>query len=334
MKYNDSIKQANKKMSLSVDLLQQWHLPAIPINFAVSYAYISKNNKLLTLAIDQHLQSNKRFDEFFMNEMYKQYILGESAFREDIITDLDDMLDVVHKGSQSSVNSMTSFIEKLDSNVKSIESNNVQQRQRGLNQLKDAARKIQYQQQLLASQLLDSKKQSTSLRKELNNVRDKLFIDPLTGLYNRKAMNQHVDTWFKDDPEKQVAAIVINVDDFDGFNQRFGQLISNVVLSKVAQKVSSYVDDSGFPVRTAGDEFFILLPDMHTNIAREIASKIQQGVDKLRFRSTKTGVSLPKLNMSFAISEMNIQESVERFIHRSRKLILPTMRVEEAVLSV
>jgi len=321
-------------MALSVELLQQWHLPAIPINFTVSYAYVSKTNKLLTLAIDQHLQLNKRLDEFFIDDVYKQHILGESAFREDIITDLDDMLDVVHKSSQSSASSMTGFIKQLDSNVESIESNNVQQRQRGINQLKDAARKMKHQQQVLANQLLASKKQSTSLRKELSNVREKLFLDPLTGLYNRKAMNQHVDTWFKDDPEKQIAAIVINVDDFDVFNQRFGHLISNVVLSKVAQKVSSYVDDSGFPVRTAGDEFFILLPDMQTSIAQEIANKIQQGVDKLRFRSTKTGVSLPKLNITFAISEMNIQESVERFIHRSRKLILPSIGVDSTSLPV
>jgi len=312
-------------MALSVDILQQWHLPSTPINFAVSYAYISKSNKLLTLAIEQYLKLNKRFDDFFINEMYKQHILGESAFREDIITDLDDVLDIVQKCSQSSAKTMTNFIQKLDTNVEYIESNNVQHRQRGINQLKDAALKMKHQQQLLAKQLLISKNQSTLLRKELDSVREKMFVDPLTGLYNRKAMNQHVDTWFKDDPEKQIAAIVINVDDFDGFNQRFGQLISNVVLSKVAQKVSSYVDDSGFPVRTSGDEFFILLPDMKKNIAHEIANKIQQGVDKLRFKSTKTGVSLPKLNISFAISEMNIQESVERFIHRSRTLILPSV---------
>lgn len=318
-------------MALSVDLLQQWHMPVTPINFAVSYAYVSKSNKLLILAVDQHLELNKRLDEFFINEIYKQHILGESAFREDIITELDDILDVAHKSSQYSASSMTSFIQKLDSNVEFIESNSVQQRQRGINQLKDAARKMKHQQQLLAKQLLVSKNQSTSLRKELNDVREKMFLDPLTGLYNRKAMNQHVDTWYKDDPEKKVAAIVINVDDFEGFNQRFGQLISNVVLSKVAQKVSSYVDDSGFPVRTAGDEFFILLPDMQTNIAHEIANKIQQGVDKLRFRSSKTGVDLPKLNISFAISEMNIQESVERFIHRSRKLILPSFGDDEKV---
>ena len=49
------------------------------------------------------------------------------------------------------------------------------------------------------------------------------------------------------------------------------------------RKQGSYVGESGLPVRSAGDEFLILLPDVERNIAGEIAKKIKQGVEKLRF---------------------------------------------------
>ncbi len=324
MKYNDSITQANRKMSLSVALLQQWRLPADPINFAICYAYISKTNKTLIKAINQQLKLNKPLDEFFLENIYRQYVLGQSNFRDGIITDLDDILGSVQDNCQHSANSVHQFIEKLDHNVDAIQSHDQQQVQRAVTQLQQASTTFKQQQLQLIKQLSVSNKQSSSLRKELDDVRKEIFLDPLTGLYNRKAMENHVEAWFSEDPNKQIAAIVISVNDFEQFNFRFGNLISNVILAKVAQKVSSYVDKSGFPVRSGGDEFLILLPDIKTTVASEIAEKIRHGVAKLRFRSTKTGISLPQISISLGISEMNIQENVEQFIHRARAtLALP-----------
>ncbi|PCI59517.1 MAG: hypothetical protein COB35_11175 [Gammaproteobacteria bacterium] len=331
MKYNDSLKQANKKMALSVELLQQWRVPVTPINFAISYAFVSQNNKRLNLTIKQQLALNKPFDEFFLNEVFQQYVVGQSTFRDGIITDVDNVLNTVHHNAQASSSSISSFMGTLDNNVEQLQSNDAHIRQQSIEQLKLGSQKLKHQQQQLAKQLLAAKQQSNSLKKELDDVSEKMFMDPLTGLYNRKGMSKHVEAWFKDEPHKQIAAIVINVDDFADFNQRFGHLISNVVLAKMAQKISSYVDKSGFPVRTAGDEFFILLPDVETTIAKEIAFKIQQGIDKLRFKSSKTGVNLPKMNISLGISEMNIQESVERFIQRTRKSLIDALHSENVI---
>ena len=321
MKYNDSIKQANKKMTLVVELLQKWSLPADPIHFAVSYAFVSKSYPAMNKSIFQQINANKTLDEFFIEDLYQRYILKQNEFREDIVSELDEVLAATQKNSNISVNSMQTFIKKLDSSVANIQSKDQQQIQLGVKQIKQAADTLKIQQQKLANQLLKVKKQSNSLRAELDEVRQKMFVDPLTGLYNRKAMGKHIDTWFKNEPNKQIAAIVMNVDNFDVFNQKFGLLIGNVVLSKVAQKISSYVNDSGFPVRTGGDEFFILLTDVQKSTAAEIADKIKNGIKKLCFKSSKTGVSLPKINISLAIDEIKNPENIDLIIQRSRQIL-------------
>ena len=43
MKYQDSIKQADELLSLAVNQLRLWHLAASPINYAVSYEFVSQS---------------------------------------------------------------------------------------------------------------------------------------------------------------------------------------------------------------------------------------------------------------------------------------------------
>ena len=98
-------------------------------------------------------------------------------------------------------------------------------------------------------------------------------------------------------------------------------MIGNVLLSKVAKKVSSYVGDSGFPVRTNGNEFLILLPGIEKNIATEIAEKIRQGVEKLSFISSKTGVRLPKMTISLGINQLKPAQNIDNILNKTREII-------------
>ena len=145
-------------------------------------------------------------------------------------------------------------------------------------------------------------------------------MDPLTGLYNRKALSKHLDLWLTEDPNQQVAAIVVCIDQLSEINKKFGHLISDVLLSKIASKVSSYVDDSGLPIRSGGDEFLLLLPGVDNGSAREIAGKIMQGVEKLRFVSSKSGIRLPQMTLSIGVENFNVAENANSILKKARSL--------------
>jgi len=321
MTYHDSIKQADEKMKLSIKQLHQWNLPALPINYAVGYEYIIGKNAPLLAAIKQQLASGKALDNFFIDEIYRQFILGQSKFRDDIIDDVDDVLTFAHKNAQHSSKSTKQFLNAIDTNIKHINSSDQEKINASLTKIRHASEKFKKQQFQLQSQLQASQSHTQTLKIELEEMRKEIYLDPLTNLYNRKAMSQHLDAWLGEDPEKKVAAIVINIEHFSQFNQKFGPLISDILLSKVANKVSSYVDDSGLPVRTGGDEFIILLPDVEKNVADEIALKIRHGIQKLRFVSSKSGVRLPQLSVITGTNEFRVTESVKTIIQKSRQMI-------------
>jgi len=321
VKYHDSIKQADQKLALALKQLQLWHLPATPINYAVSYEFIIGKNKRLIELVKQQLSSGKKLDNFFIEEIYQQIILGQSSLRDEIITDIDDLITGVQQSHKQTSRSMNDFISKVDSNVVNFRSNDPQKINLALAQIEKASLRFKKQQHHLAKQLVASKKQSVSLQNELEEVKKEIYLDPLTSLYNKKALNKHVETWSKEDPNKQVSAIVINVDQLHEVQQKFGALISNVLLSKIAGKVSSYVDDSGLPIRTGNDEFLILLPEVEQPIAAEIAEKIRQGVEKLRFVSSKSGVRLPQMTISMGVNNFRLSQNIHSIIDKTRTLV-------------
>jgi diguanylate cyclase len=321
MKYHDSIKQANKTMVLAVTQLNQWHLPVNPINYAVSYEYCKNKNPILTASIKLSLLSGKNIDGFFMEQVYKEHLLEQSQFRDEIITDISQLFTQIHDNCQKSTLGAQHFIDQLDDNIPALMSTEKVEVKAAIAKLHHASIQFKKQQQELVEQLQLSQIQTKALEDELEEVRQEIYLDPVTGLYNRKAMSKHVDAWLSEDGERGIAAIVINVDHFAQFNERFGALIGDVILSKIAKKVASYVDNSGLPVHSANDEFIVLLPDVDNDIANEIAEKIKQGVEKIRFVSVQSGVRLPQMSISCGTGEIQYKEPLNQFINRTRKIM-------------
>lgn len=318
--YHDSIKQANKTMILAATQLNQWCLPVNPINYAVSYEYCKNKKPILTASIKRLLLSGKNIDGFFMEQLYKDHLLEQSQFRDEIITDIAQLFTQIHDNCQESTLGAQDFIDQLDDNIPALMSNEKAEVKIAIAKLHRATTVFKKQQQLV-EQLQQSQIQTKALEDELEEVRQEIYLDPVTGLYNRKAMSKHMETWLSEDSERGIAAIVINVDDFDQFSERFGALIGDVILSKIAKKVASYVDDSGLLVRSANDEFVVLLPDVDNTIAYEIAEKIKQGVEKIRFVSVQSGVRLPQMSISCGTSEIQHKERLNQFFNRTRKII-------------
>lgn len=308
-------------MVLAIEQLISWKLAPTPINYAVSYEFLCKKNSALLSSIELQLLEGKSLDNFFIEEVYKAHVLGQSKFREDIVTELDNVLSVMQKSCRHSSTSAENFINQLDDNITLIESNDRQVVITAIKQLRDAALSFKSSQKSLLRQLEQSKQQSKDLRDELKEVRKEIDLDPVTGLYNRKAIGKYVDEWHNQDPNKKVAVIIININQLSEFSQRFGSLLGDVILSKIANKISSYVNNSGIPVRTGGDEFLILLPEVEKSTATEIAEKISFGVEKLRFVSVQTGVRLPKMSVSLGVSAGYLKEPIETCISRARKAI-------------
>lgn len=321
MKYNDSILQANKKMALVVQLLDEWSLPINPLNYTIAYHYLDKSDETLIKDIDNYLKIQQRLDNFFLEELFRQHILCQSKFRDDLVEDLDKVLSAVSKECKHSSSYVDCFLSDLDDNIELLKSKNSHAIKQSINNIYKASNLLKVSQLQVAESIVQHQEETAKLKAELDEIRQELFMDPLTGLYNKKALDKHIETWISENPGQHISAIVINIDHFNALTKKFGQLLGNVLLSKVAKKVSSYVGESGLPVRSGNEEFLILLPGVEKYIASEIAEKIRQGVERLRFINSKTGMRLPAMTISLGVNEFKINRNIQGLLASTRVLI-------------
>ncbi len=321
MMYQDSIDQASEKAALTIAFLQRHRLAAHPVNYTVSYDYISGVNAELCHAIEQKLLSKIGFDDFIMAELYSNFIVPASKENERLVQSMHKMVSQLAQTSESAATALDDYIEVLDLSLVSLKAENPTQARETLHKVLDATYDLRTSQKKLQDELHHSTEQSHQLRTELEALKQNRQVDPLTGLYNRLAMQEHVDMWLTDNPKRQIAAISVDLDHFRQFNQDYGSNIGDVILSKVAKKISAYVQESGLPVRAGGEEFLILLPDVDLRTASEIAEQIRRGVEKLRFVSSRSKKALPKVTISLGVSLYQAHENWHQFLARSASVL-------------
>jgi diguanylate cyclase (GGDEF)-like protein len=92
------------------------------------------------------------------------------------------------------------------------------------------------------------------------------ITDALTGLPNRKGINEHLSELLApmSDPSHtgELALLFLDLDHFKEVNDQFGHLSGDSVLRQVAERLRENLPRSAFSARWGGDEFIVVLPGM------------------------------------------------------------------------
>ena len=119
---------------------------------------------------------------------------------------------------------------------------------------------------------------STAVQNEL--LRLQSFIDPLTEVYNRRALDDMLKKYTRraERLRKPVTILMIDVDFFREINSRFGHITGDLVLLEVANILRSAVRGSDAVIRYGGDEFLIILADAPLANVDAVIRRIQRFV--------------------------------------------------------
>lgn len=136
------------------------------------------------------------------------------------------------------------------------------------------------------------------LNKDLVQANKKLeamsYLDGLTGISNRRKFNEVLEKEWKRCERNQLALtlLMIDIDCFKPFNDRYGHLEGDDCLRKVAQTIESLLRRPGdFVARYGGEEFSIVLPGIDPAGAENLARKILDKVKALKIPNQDSDVS-------------------------------------------
>jgi len=129
-------------------------------------------------------------------------------------------------------------------------------------------------------------KQYRNLKQETRTLEDSVITDELTQVYNKRFfLNRLKQEFDLSQQQKQaISLIMIDIDYFKRLNDTYGHMAGDEVLVAVGKVLKKYTPDKGFPCRYGGEEFGVILPRMSLQQSVEIARKIQEGTQHLRFQ--------------------------------------------------
>ena len=119
-------------------------------------------------------------------------------------------------------------------------------------------------------------------------VRDSLheqsIRDPLTGLYNRRFLEEFLSRELvrADRKKHPLSVIAVDIDHFKRINDSLGHGAGDIVLRRVGLLLQGFVRQSDIACRVGGEEFSVLLPEATMPIAAQRAEDIRKAVQELK----------------------------------------------------
>ena len=153
---------------------------------------------------------------------------------------------------------------------------------------------------------------------ELKKFERHAKTDALTGLSNRHTMEEsflrEINRCVKD--ERPISLIMVDVDNFREFNDKFGHIAGDRVLSAVATILQRQFRPRDLLVRYGGDEFAVMLPEVDVDLAMTIAERVRQAVSG---DTEETGDSLIQIpvNISMGVAELQKNSTLQTLLREA-----------------
>jgi len=131
--------------------------------------------------------------------------------------------------------------------------------------------------------------------------------DVLTGVANRRHFHEHLQqVWQRAAHERSpVSVLMLDVDHFKAYNDRYGHQAGDACLRQVAQAMAhSLRQPVDVIARYGGEEFVAILPGADAQVARQVAERVRQGVQDGAIEHLGSSVA-PVVTASIGVATAN-----------------------------
>lgn len=157
---------------------------------------------------------------------------------------------------------------------------------------------------------------------ENSKLRSLAYRDYLTGLYNRRRIEELLDAMYKTEQLKHggLALLFCDIDHFKRVNSRYGHPSGDEVLVKLAGLFRQHFRRGDVLGRWGGEEFMIVLSNLNQNKTGEIAEALRKRVEAETFPHVGT------LTISIGIAVLQAGEDVDSFVGRADRALRQAKR--------
>lgn len=146
----------------------------------------------------------------------------------------------------------------------------------------------------MVAHTLERHRLKNEVRQAMQTMAEMSVRDDLTGLYNRRYMNELLEREFSRAQRynSDLSCLLIDVDFFKQVNDSYGHIFGDHVLKCFATHLKDNVRDSDFCFRYGGEEFMVLLPNTDIDGANQTAEKLRVFVESYAFTDETTAIHI------------------------------------------
>jgi diguanylate cyclase (GGDEF)-like protein len=153
--------------------------------------------------------------------------------------------------------------------------------------------------------LAQSSKHLGDLMRWGETARRRAITDELTGLYNRRFLEDSVKGRFSQGSVglRKMSLMMLDLDQIHVINERHGPRGGDLAIIAAAETLRSFMRSGDIAARLAGDEFAVLLPDTELNDARMVAERIRKSLQDRE-------VQVPQSPGAAAMASVRVRTSI------------------------
>ncbi len=306
-------------------------VPATPNNYAIWYVYHSGRTPDLKRDVDTLIASKEPITPERTNEIYDRYF-GHAA-EDNALSDTSRSLEVAIgklMGYLSEAGSGTEEYGKAleQYSTQLVDTAGAEEARAIVTAILGETKKMAERQANLRDELAASTEEIEMLREGIRDARREALTDALTGIANRKALNERLCETMEEAKEtgEPMCVLMLDIDFFKKFNDSYGHQLGDQVLRLVARTLTECIKGRDLAARYGGEEFVILLPLTSIENAFKLANHIRVTVASNRIINRTTGESLGRITLSIGASIYRPGEDSEALIKRADEALYAAKR--------
>jgi diguanylate cyclase (GGDEF)-like protein len=113
-------------------------------------------------------------------------------------------------------------------------------------------------------------------------ARRRAITDPLTGLYNRRYLEEALEEYFMKarHAKKPLSLVMLDLDHFRQINEKFSEKVGDRVITAASEIYRRFLRSTDVAARYGGDEFTFILPDTDTQTAHNLMEGIRRAIEE------------------------------------------------------
>jgi two-component system cell cycle response regulator len=151
---------------------------------------------------------------------------------------------------------------------------------------------------------LRQKRYADSLREKVQQSIELALFDPLTGLNNRRFLENHLATMLENARVRRapLTLMILDIDHFKQVNDTYGHDCGDEVLKSFADRLRGIIRGGDLLCRLGGEEFVIVMPNVDVAAAARIAERARLTIERERFGVDGGALAIP-VTASIGVAE-------------------------------